>query len=156
MPHLFRVDCACRPRRACCSVLQCVAGVQPARGVAASALLRVRGNNTCLLRSPGPTVTGTTPSRYRNQSTLPSTILSQSTTSAETAVPRSHLLSFPARGSPQPGRAESLGRTIVHAADPFGNSLCCVSRESVFTGPTDDESGEQRSGRRTTPWMSIW
>jgi catechol 2,3-dioxygenase-like lactoylglutathione lyase family enzyme len=32
------------------------------------------------------------------------------------------------------------GERSFYAADPFGNPLCFVSRDSVFTGPTDDQS----------------
>jgi catechol 2,3-dioxygenase-like lactoylglutathione lyase family enzyme len=32
------------------------------------------------------------------------------------------------------------GERSFYAADPFGNSLCFVSRDSVFTGPTDDRT----------------
>jgi catechol 2,3-dioxygenase-like lactoylglutathione lyase family enzyme len=32
------------------------------------------------------------------------------------------------------------GERSFYAADPFGNPLCFVSRDSVFTGPTDDRS----------------
>jgi len=59
-------------------------------------------------------------------------------TSAETAG-----ASFPVAVVPGAGPLGRIarrpwGERSFYAADPFGNPLCFVSRDSVFTGPTDD------------------
>jgi catechol 2,3-dioxygenase-like lactoylglutathione lyase family enzyme len=60
--------------------------------------------------------------------------------SAETAGASFPSAVVPGAGPLGPIARRPWGEQSFYAADPFGNPLCFVSRDSVFAGPTDDQT----------------